>query len=76
MSFSRHEMTSLTYPTDHMNLHSAKIKTIHADYDGLKSTFIVMVNITDGIPWPVRAAPQTFLYMLQLFEVRIRTLLG
>ena len=30
-----------------------------------------MVNITDGLPWPLKAAPQTLLYILQLFEVRI-----
>jgi len=28
-----------------------------------------MVNITDGLDWPLKAAPQTFLYILQLFEV-------
>jgi len=28
-----------------------------------------MINITDGLPWPLKAAPQTFLYILQLFEV-------
>lgn len=41
-----------------------------AAYDGLKSTINVMINITDGLPWPLKAAPQTFLYILQLFEVR------
>jgi len=30
-----------------------------------------MVNITDGLPWPLKAVPQTLLYILQLFEVRI-----
>jgi len=39
-------------------------------YDGLKSTVTVMVNMTDGLPWPLKAAPQTFLYVLQLLEVR------
>jgi len=28
-----------------------------------------MVNMTDGLPWPLKAAPQTFLYVLQLLEV-------
>jgi len=28
-----------------------------------------MVKITDGLPWPIKAALQTFLYILQLFEV-------
>jgi len=28
-----------------------------------------MVNITDGLDWPLKAAPQTFLYILKLFEV-------
>jgi len=41
-----------------------------AAYDGLKSTLNVMANITDGLPWPLKAAPQTFLYILSLFEVR------
>jgi len=72
--FSTRKVTPCIYPTDYS--HSAKIKTINADYDGLKSTCIVMVNITDGLPWPLRAAPQSFLHILQLFEVRIRTLLG
>jgi len=30
-----------------------------------------MVNITDGLPWPLKAVPQTFLYILKLFEVRV-----
>ena len=38
-------------------------------YDGLKSTLEVMVNITDGLPWPLKAVPQTFIYILRLFEV-------
>jgi len=42
-----------------------------AVYDGLKSTINVMVNMTDGLPWPLKAAPQTFLYILQLFEVSV-----
>ena len=42
-----------------------------AAYDGLKSTISIMVNITDGLPWPLKAMPQTFLYILQLFEVRV-----
>ena len=42
-----------------------------AAYDGLKSTINVMVNMTDGLPWPLKAAPQTFLYILQLFDVRV-----
>ena len=29
-----------------------------------------MSNMTDGLPWPLKAAPQTLLYILQLFEVR------
>jgi len=28
-----------------------------------------MTNIIDGLDWPLKAAPQTFLYILQLFEV-------
>jgi len=44
-----------------------------AAYDGLKSTLEVMVNITDGLPWPLKAAPQTFIYILRLLEVcRVR----
>jgi len=42
---------------------------VDAAYDGLKSMLNVMVNITDGLPWPLKAAPQTFLYILKLFEV-------
>jgi len=42
-----------------------------AAYDGLKSTINVMVNMTDGLRWPLKAAPQTFLYVLQLFEVGV-----
>jgi len=52
-------------------LRSANIKAMDAAYDGLKSTINVMVNMTDGLPWPLKAAPQTFLYILQLFEVRV-----
>jgi len=50
---------------------SANITKVGAAYDGLKSALNVMVNITDGLPWPLKAAPQTLLYILQLFEVRI-----
>ena len=50
---------------------SANITNLDAAYDGLKSALNVMVNITDGLPWPLKAAPQTLLYILQLFEVRI-----
>ena len=42
-----------------------------AAYDGLKSTINVMVKMTDGLPWPLKAAPQTFLYVLRLFEVSV-----
>jgi len=28
-----------------------------------------MTNIMDGLDWPLKAAPQTFLYILHLFEV-------
>ena len=52
------------------NSGSANIKTMDAAYDGLKSTINVMANMTDGLPWPLKAAPQTFLYVLRLFEVR------
>ena len=45
------------------------ITTLDAAYDGLKTTLNVMVNITDGLDWPLKAAPQTLLYILQLFEV-------
>ena len=50
-------------------MNSANITTLDAAYDGLKTTLNVMVNITDGLDWPLKAAPQTFLYILQLFEV-------
>jgi len=49
--------------------YSASITTVDAVYDGFKSTLNVMVNITDGLLWPLKAAPQTFLYIIQLFEV-------
>ena len=42
-----------------------------AAYNGLKSTINVMANMMDGLPWPLNAVPQTFLYILQLFEVRV-----
>ena len=29
-----------------------------------------MANMTDGLPWPLKAVPQTLLYILQLLEVR------
>ena len=48
---------------------SANITIVDAAYDGLKSTLNVMVNITDGLPWPFKAAPQTLLYILKLLEV-------
>jgi len=48
----------------------ANIEIMDAVYDGLKSTINVMVNMTDGLPWPLNAVPQTFLYILQLLEVR------
>ena len=50
-------------------MNSASITTLDAAYDGLKMTLNVMVKITDGLDWPLKAAPQTFLYILQLFEV-------
>ena len=50
-------------------MNSASITTLDAAYDGLKTMLNVMVNITDGLDWPLKAAPQTFLYILQLFEV-------
>ena len=49
--------------------YSASITTVDAVYDGFKSTLNIMVNITDGLLWPLKAAPQTFLYIIQLFEV-------
>ena len=50
-------------------MNSANITTLDAAYDGLKTTLNVMVNITDGLDWPLKAVPQTFLYILKLFEV-------
>lgn len=50
---------------------SLNITNLDAAYDGLKTTLNVMVNITDGLDWPLKAAPQTFLYILQLLEVGI-----
>jgi len=52
-----------------MDMISANITSLDAAYDGLKTTLNIMVNITDGLDWPLKAAPQTFLYILQLFEV-------
>ena len=52
-------------------MRSANIKTMDAAYDSLKGTINVMINMTDGLPWPLKAEPQTFLYILQLFEVRV-----
>ena len=54
-----------------LNLCSANIQTMDAAYDGLKSTINIMIKMTDGLPWPLKAAPQTFLYILQLVEVRV-----
>jgi len=52
-----------------LSLRSANINSMVAAYDGLKSTVSVMVHMTEGLPWPLKAVPQTFLYVLQLFEV-------
>jgi len=52
-----------------LTANSANITTADAAYDGFKSTLKVILNITDGLPWSLKAAPQTFLYILQLFEV-------
>ena len=51
------------------SMSSANITSLDAAYDGLKTTLNVMVNMTDGLDWPLKAAPQTFLYIIQLFEV-------
>jgi len=50
-------------------MNSVNITCLDAAYDGLKTTLNVMVNITDGLDWPLKAAPQTCLYILKLFEV-------
>jgi len=32
----------------------------------------MMVQLTEGLDWPIKAIPQTVLYVLKLFEVRSR----
>jgi len=59
----------LFYARSYFFTYSASITTVDAVYDGFKSTLNVMVNITDGLPWPLKSVPQTFLYIIQLFEV-------
>jgi len=44
------------------------ITTLDASYNGLKTMLNVMVRATDGLAWPLKAVPQTFLYILQLTE--------
>ena len=44
-----------------------------ATYGSFKIMLNIMVNITDGLQWPLKAAPQTLLYILKLFEVSSAT---
>ena len=48
---------------------SANIRATDAAYGFSKATLEIMVNMTDGLPWPLKAVPQTVLYILQRFEV-------
>jgi len=52
---------------------SANITTVDATYGSFKIMLNIMVNITDGLQWPLKAAPQTLLYILKLFEVSSAT---
>ena len=52
-----------------MFIGSDNISAVDAIYDGLKITLGTMANMTDGLPWPIKAVPQTVLFVLKLFEV-------
>jgi len=56
----------------HHDNSSHAISTVNAAYDGLKTSLNIMVQLTDGLDWPIKAIPQTVLYILKLFEVRSR----
>jgi len=52
-----------------IKISSANIRATDAAYGFSKATLDIMVNMTDGLPWPLKAVPQTVLYILQRFEV-------
>ncbi|KAH7075290.1 hypothetical protein BKA62DRAFT_285850 [Auriculariales sp. MPI-PUGE-AT-0066] len=37
-------------------------------YDGIKAVILGMVNMTDGLPWPLKAIPQTVLQIVKHVE--------
>ena len=55
---------------------SARIDALGASYQGFKFAVLAMANMTDGLPWPLKAAPQTAPQVLQQLEVRENRALG
>ncbi|KAH7108487.1 hypothetical protein BKA62DRAFT_23781 [Auriculariales sp. MPI-PUGE-AT-0066] len=53
-----------------INLKAHRLETNRLDvrYDGLKAVILGMVNITDGLPWPLKAVPQTVLQVIYQLE--------
>ncbi|KAH7101874.1 hypothetical protein BKA62DRAFT_158648, partial [Auriculariales sp. MPI-PUGE-AT-0066] len=45
-----------------------EVENLSPAYDGIKALILGMVNMTDGLPWPLKAVPQTFLQIVQHLE--------
>ncbi|KAH7098817.1 hypothetical protein BKA62DRAFT_711990 [Auriculariales sp. MPI-PUGE-AT-0066] len=45
-----------------------EVQRLSPAYDGMKALILGMVNMTDGLPWPLKAAPQTLLQIIAHVE--------
>ncbi|KAH7096623.1 hypothetical protein BKA62DRAFT_822090 [Auriculariales sp. MPI-PUGE-AT-0066] len=45
-----------------------EVENLSPAYDGIKAMIRGMVNMTEGLPWPLKAVPQTFLQIVQHLE--------
>ena len=50
--------------------HSSAATPRNVAYDSLKMALDGMANMTDGLPWPLKALPQTLMQLIQQAEVR------
>jgi hypothetical protein len=47
----------------------SRISSLDAGYGAFKSALLAMANICEGLPWPLKALPQTILQLLKHAEV-------
>ncbi|KAH7097137.1 hypothetical protein BKA62DRAFT_833482 [Auriculariales sp. MPI-PUGE-AT-0066] len=45
-----------------------EVRNLSSLYDGIKDLIRGMVTVTEGLPWPLKAVPQTFLQIVQHLE--------